>query len=357
MDNKPFKFYYLEGGRFFHLTGILLSCFILLAVLQLSAQHLSYKNYNVEDGLSSSIVHDMLQDQRGYIWFATERGVSVFDGHSFENITTKNGLAENDIRSIHEDSQGRIWFLTLTGGISYYLDNKVYNPGNDPLLAEVNAGSMFTSFLEDDKGNIWLAAISNGVYKLGPDKVERFDTSAGLHSNNVFYLWPGENGGVSGFLIGNEMFTITDDSISHRSTEHDFITGFTRLADGGVLYPSYDKLIRLTNDTTEEMNLPGFDVIFKKGITWLEETADNDLWFGTIFDGVYYYGKDSSITVDVFDHFMAGKRVSSILKDGEGNLWFTTIGEGVYFLASSAREILAFSVIDGLSDNRAYAIS
>ena len=38
---------------------------------------------SVEDGLSQGSVNDMLQDEDGFMWFATQYGLNKYDGYSF----------------------------------------------------------------------------------------------------------------------------------------------------------------------------------------------------------------------------------------------------------------------------------
>lgn len=41
--------------------------------------------YTMENGLSSSLVNELLQDSRGFVWIATEYGLNRFDGIRFTN--------------------------------------------------------------------------------------------------------------------------------------------------------------------------------------------------------------------------------------------------------------------------------
>jgi len=50
----------------------------------LQSQSYYFDNYSVEDGLNSSKVYSLLQDQNDYIWLGTAGGVSRFDGINFE---------------------------------------------------------------------------------------------------------------------------------------------------------------------------------------------------------------------------------------------------------------------------------
>ena len=54
-----------------------------------NAQGLVIRNYNVKDGLANATVYSAVQDQEGFIWFATPTGVSKFDGKRFRNYTKK----------------------------------------------------------------------------------------------------------------------------------------------------------------------------------------------------------------------------------------------------------------------------
>ena len=43
----------------------------------------NFINYRVENGLPSSEVYDVVQDDHGYMWFATDRGLARFNGYDF----------------------------------------------------------------------------------------------------------------------------------------------------------------------------------------------------------------------------------------------------------------------------------
>ena len=45
-----------------------------------------FEQIRVEDGLSNSLVHDILHDHKGFMWFVTEDGVCKYDGYTFMNF-------------------------------------------------------------------------------------------------------------------------------------------------------------------------------------------------------------------------------------------------------------------------------
>ena len=68
-----------------------------LFISNISAQTSLFQHYSVEQGLPSSEIYAQVQDDDGYMWFATSKGVSRFDGYEFVNYTIKDGLPTNSV--------------------------------------------------------------------------------------------------------------------------------------------------------------------------------------------------------------------------------------------------------------------
>ncbi|MDP1727364.1 MAG: histidine kinase [Bacteroidota bacterium] len=114
-----------------------LSLLVFIAPGKLIAQYPHYKNYNVNQGLASNKVYNIIEDRYGFIWISTDQGVSRYDGVQFVNFTTRNGLPDNEVLGLYEDRTGRIWFNGFSSEPSYYFDGKIYNAGNDTFLKRV----------------------------------------------------------------------------------------------------------------------------------------------------------------------------------------------------------------------------
>ncbi len=84
--------------------------------ISLSAQQLSLKTYTRSEGLSSDYILSLFQDNRGFLWIGTDRGVSRYDGTNFRNFTIEDGLSSNLIYCIFQSSDGAMWFGTYKGG-------------------------------------------------------------------------------------------------------------------------------------------------------------------------------------------------------------------------------------------------
>jgi ligand-binding sensor domain-containing protein/signal transduction histidine kinase len=77
--------------------------------------------WQVQDGLPSARIHDVIQTHDGYLWLATLDGLARFDGVRFERFYDSDtpGLAGSMIQCLLEDRHGRLWYGTQSGQIGW----------------------------------------------------------------------------------------------------------------------------------------------------------------------------------------------------------------------------------------------
>lgn len=81
------------------------------------------RKFTQKDGLSSYNIRKIIQDRWGFMWIATQEGISRFDGKSFSNYS-RNGppgrrLCGSDIKEIIEDTaRNQIWVSASQTGIN-----------------------------------------------------------------------------------------------------------------------------------------------------------------------------------------------------------------------------------------------
>ena len=86
----------------------------------------AWRNYNIDHGLSSSEVYVTVQDNKGYMWFGTDNGLSCFDGYTFQNYGPAEGLQNNVVFDLQEDQRERIWMMTMSGNAYYLKQDSIY---------------------------------------------------------------------------------------------------------------------------------------------------------------------------------------------------------------------------------------
>ena len=165
-----------------------------------------------EKGLAGIYIIDILQDNYGYIWFASYgEGVFRFDPRNsiWQNYrhSEKNphSICHNKVISIFQDDTKRLWFGTEGGGISRYL----YNEDRFVSFSEKDGlpNNVVYGILDDKSGNLWIST-NYGLCRFDPEtrNVKQYLRDDGLQSNQFNYKssYKAGNGklyfgGVNGF--------------------------------------------------------------------------------------------------------------------------------------------------------------
>src|SRR5580698_5971005 len=69
-----------------------------------------FHRLTMEDGLSNNEVYTVIQDKKGYIWFATGDGIDRYDGYVFKifrhDPNDPRSLSGSFVRALYEDPEG-----------------------------------------------------------------------------------------------------------------------------------------------------------------------------------------------------------------------------------------------------------
>ncbi len=132
--------------------------------------------FSTGQGLSSSVVYAVLQDDKGLIWIGTEEGLNRFDGHQFTWFGNKNGrysLTHNRTQTLYKAPDGTIWAGTSDGlNIYDYPSDSIIKIRTDtgPLRLLYNDITFIT---HGGENQTWLGTYGDGVH-LFDWKTKRF---------------------------------------------------------------------------------------------------------------------------------------------------------------------------------------
>lgn len=319
--------------RFLYITILFISSLIAVS------QSLTYKNYNVNQGLPSSQIYDIIQDKNKYIWIATDRGVSKFDGYTFTNYTSENGLLDNTIFSIYEDQFGRIWFLSYCGKLSYYYRNKIYSYKYNHLIqpSPKVTPSVIRSLCILPDSSLIIGTVGTGAIKISNTGVIRdltnYSDLCKYHfvlqkSDDLYYSYLVSNPATKPYLAehdlslridGNTIFTFSIQkkrrNIFHLIRKNKHIV----IAAGGTMVDIKD------NKVADSLN-------FTNSIISLYEDSDSCLWVGYIDGGLKKFPPNKSFTDKDFKLYFQQNQVTKVLEDYEHGFWFTTLENGLIYV-------------------------
>lgn len=134
-------------------------------------------------------VLNLFCDNSGRIYLATETGFSVYSRGNgwipFLQNPKKKVPTGRYILSFFEDTKGRIW-VSKNLGIDVYSQNltllfSIASAKNQDKIQR----TIITGCEEDDEGNIWIATLSNGVYKYQNNQFDQYTIANGLSGNII----------------------------------------------------------------------------------------------------------------------------------------------------------------------------
>lgn len=287
-------------------------------------QEYYYEHYTEKDGLNSSAVYKVIQDQKGYLWFATASGLNRFDGTIFEEFTANDGLTDNDVISLFEDTQGRVWFETFNGQPGFYCSGHFYNADNSDLLAQITPNKFIKRIHEDTHGNIWLS-YTNFSYKI--DFKNRNIT---FYDERSLFFEENEEGEMllySGYdyYYNTETKKCVAINKYYSDTKANQYSDYCILKNGNVLYSKGDQLYMKHQGGWHFDNM-GLQ-LEEEDFSIIDIHEDQN---GTVFlatdKGVYSFEQRDFSRSQII---LEGKSTTSVLSDYQENLWITTF-EGVY---------------------------
>lgn len=108
------------------------------------SQQSDYTAFTVKDGLPSNYVYRCIEDDKGFLWVATDAGIARFDGKHFQIFTTQHGLPDNEVLAVIKENNGRIWVNCFKQSPAYFdeVQNRFINAKDDSTLANVKEGTL-----------------------------------------------------------------------------------------------------------------------------------------------------------------------------------------------------------------------
>lgn len=334
-------------------------CFFLLSIPPFGypqQNKLNFTSLSSKDGLSSNILHAILKDRYGLMWFGTEDGLNKFDGTNFTIYRYKpddsNGLQANEIRALHEDKSGNLWVGTSGGGISLYerRKNSFIN-----FLARTNktglSNDVVRSICSDFKGKVWIGTHS-GLDVLDPASKEIVKFSlqnylpgklTSIVVNCVFEdskrrMWIATNNGLFLFDRAKNSFIPFLNSASNSMTiSGDVVRVIVEDHAGNLWIGTTNGLSMLGKNGKSfrnfKSNLSDSNTLTSNNILSISADRTGQLWIGTN-DGLNILNiEDSKISRykhnprDVYS--LTAKKISCIYIDNQGISWLGTHRGGI----------------------------
>jgi diguanylate cyclase (GGDEF)-like protein len=289
--------------RFFSILLMLLS--LLLSPVSNASKNIRFEHLTTDDGLSHAGITDILQDQQGFMWFATQEGLNRFDGYSittFEHdYRNPLSLADDWVWSLALEAGNNLWIGTNNGGLNY-LDRQTGDFANwthnadDP--ASLSSNDVRVVFV-DSQRQLWIGTQGGGLNRK-------------LADNSGFVRYRAT--GLPGDLPSNAVTDIYEDSL-------------------GVLWIGTDAGLARLDPQTEQFRTFAFDPddlhsLSDSHIRVVRE-LEGELWVGTQDGGINRVDRETGYSIRYLANSndpraLQSSLVRDILVDHESTLWVGT---------------------------------
>ncbi len=286
---------------------LLLSMMLAVSPAFGQGRKIPFEQIDTDDGLPYNTVYSVVQDDAGFIWFATGDGLSRYDGSRFVTYRKERGnpnsLANSWVWTLLKDREGKLWVGTDGGGLNRLCPKaglfEIYRHD------EADPGSLshnrIRALFEDDQGGLWVGTQSGlNLLDRASGKFTRFahnpavptslshDDIRAIHQDRQGRLWVGTYGGGL-----NELDIETGEFLQYR---HD-----------------PQNASSLSSDR----------------VRTLYEDLDGNLWIGTYDAGLNLFDRETGTfkrfrAEDGSPHSLSDDRVTAILQDRDKTLWIGT---------------------------------
>ncbi len=303
---------------------------------------------STDNGLSSSLINDILQDCNGMIWIATEDGLNRYDGAKLtvykHNPSDEHSLCHNYVRTLMEDNKGRLFVGTYDGIQLYHPDTDNFSK-----VAVWEDGNIFHNnvvfFLERDNGEIW--ASGNTLCKLDcvDGKLFASKLKLSMPTQKVDYMQEDVNGNIWSVIAGRKIALMNnkgDVTYFLEGDEELHLTGMCEGDDGSIYVGSMEKGL-LKYDTKKEqfIQIP-YNGNCNLPVKSLYKDNEGHIYACTDGMGVKILNRKGQMLVDTFFDLgnLDSKRskIHFMLKDNSDNIWLGLYQKGVFMIPKLGNE-------------------
>jgi ligand-binding sensor domain-containing protein/anti-sigma regulatory factor (Ser/Thr protein kinase) len=305
------------------------------------AQESYFRHFGVEQGLPSSEVYDILQDRNGFIWMATDRGVSRYDSYSFHNFSSADGLTDNTVFILTEDTTGNIWCGTLNSKLCYFSGEKIIPYKYNMLLAtQSRSNTLMQSMTVTGAGDVVIGYQHDGSFVINQagkftnlnDSKKNANINHEVNVTGSYLIFgsstnkslpvPNKNSSLHVDLNGK----ILDIALPVTPPSH-YVTAL-RKKDGTLLIGTGNNIVEVFADCTYKLHT------FPSQVMHLNEDAYGNCWVSISGLGVRQYPPAADLSGNNYNSFLINETVTDVMQDKEGGYWMSTLGHGVFYLVS-----------------------
>jgi ligand-binding sensor domain-containing protein len=260
-----------------------------------------------KEGLPFNSIQDIVSDNKGFLWVASNNSLARFDGYSFLEVPgneSDSSISGSIIGSLSKDTRGMLWVGCLKGRV-FRLDPETLATSFFQ-LGDQSSSPLFTEVFGDREGNVWAYVETIGLYKLNGTKFDFIGTLFNLPEKGLAV--PSFYNRVAGF--------------------YDEDPGALWLASSNGLYKVDTRTLKITHlsSLSPDVNHPAF-------LHQIVSDGQNGFWCSSYGTGLIHVDKRTGkYERYLFESGSPGTAniIYGIARKSEHELWISSSGLGVF---------------------------
>ena len=317
-----------------------------------------FRNYQVDNGVSSNFITCIAQDKKGFMWFGTRNGLNRFDGVSFmifrNDLNNPLSIGSNSILSLFEDKQERLWVGTYKGIYIYNARSETFSAFHKIPAGEVR-------FIMSDRDDyIWVVA-NYVLYKINPgnNEIQSFNFPGtqviAIARGNNGYIWCAtSNGMLKKYDHSRKAFDDYNIAALYKGKDSAFIQTISPVSDSTILIATLNQALLFNTFRMKLTNVfSGRPWANNIQVHKIVRQSGSEFWFGTE-SGLYIHdfarNKSERIQKQYGNPFSISDNViTDFYKDKEGDTWIGTFFGGINYYSGQLNQFQRYFPMPGLN--------
>lgn len=336
-----------------HLKYIVLLFSLFLYDTVAAQSNYFFESITINNGLPHNTVYRIIQDQKGFIWMGTQRGLIRYDGYECrlfgQTQAGSSGFVGKSVHALLEDKKGNLWVGTHTGDLAMRdALTGTFRYLTDTTTFKILIGKRIQTLFEDREGKIWIGTLDDGVIVYDPQThtIQHFTHENNDLWNNIVFAFAQDKSGRMWVATAGEGINYFDTATQHFKqifADVPNLNGYQKTlllddkdnlwigSDGTGLYQ-----MSLTTHHFRHFDIQtnGGKGLNANAVLSLAMTKDNHLLIATDGGGLNVFNPENNI----FTAYKSNNAVSGSLNtnalydvciDRDNNIWLATFNGGV----------------------------
>jgi len=312
-------------------------------------QYGKFTFWGLEDGMTSTTIKSITEDNSGHIIMATTNGLAYIDEEGKLSYVDDGNISDSYIMQVTRDKEGDVYGVTLDGDVFRVRDLEVIGFWAKDEISFGTAISIQTN--ETEKGIVYLGMENDTVIRMDLEStVVSYDTISVSPQSNINYL----------LSYGERMWVCADNGIGYFENDQKYVPVEDLPMNNSIDFMTVDSEGNYWFSSSRQ----GVMKIVKNQFTNMSELAkmkelvvnttclfDKNLYIGAD-DGLYIVDEKNQPVENELTKLLQGVRIRCMMKDSLNQLWICTFSDYGLLCYHTDGSYEVYQEENGLNSNR-----